>query len=124
MAARPQAPHKVVDGQCYTVNFWRVSFGDVGKAHGFLNTSNIDAYNTPVAGGRQRCGGFDRVRASWGNRLLWKADAWLRSVRPLVQAATDQDAKTAGDRIGPAIDWDTVRMIGRLAAHLVGHRYE
>jgi hypothetical protein len=57
MAARPQAPHKVVDGQCYTVNFWRVSFGDVGKAHGFLNTSNIDAYNTPVAGGRQRCGG-------------------------------------------------------------------
>jgi len=124
MAARPQAPHKVVDGQCYTINFWRVSFGDVGKAHGFLNTSNIDAYNTLVAGGRQRCGGFDRVRASWGNRLLWKLDAWLRSVWPLVQAATDQDAKTARDRIVPAIDWDTVRMIGWLAAHLIGQRYE
>jgi hypothetical protein len=52
MAAPPQASHKAVDGQRYAVNFWRVSFGDVGEAHGFVTASNIDAYDTPVTGTR------------------------------------------------------------------------
>jgi hypothetical protein len=43
MAAAPQAPHKPFDGQRYAVNFWRVGLGDVGKAHGFVTASNINA---------------------------------------------------------------------------------
>jgi hypothetical protein len=57
MTACPQSPHKAVDGQRYTIDFWRVSFGNVGKAHDSVTTSNIDAYDMPVGGARQKSRG-------------------------------------------------------------------
>ena len=124
MAAPPQAPHKAVDGQRYAVNFWRVSLGDIGKAHGLVTASNIDAYDTPVAGTRADAAAVRPRQGVKVRSLASKSGLFVRSVRPLVQTATDQDAKAARDRIGPAINRDTVRMVGRLAAHLVGQRYE
>ena len=89
-----------------------------------MTTSNIDAYDTPVVRGEADAAAVRPRQSLKVRSLTLEADPLFRSVRPLVQAATDQDAKAASSRISPTVDWNTVRMIDRLAAHLIGQRYE
>ena len=114
MTTRTQTTYKSVRGQGHAVDFWRVSFGDVGDAHGFRPPSNINAQATPPLTGKKL--GVLQWR-------LQQADL-LRSVWPVGQAATDQNAQSTRDRVRPTVNRNPIGVIAGFAADLVSQRYK